>query len=167
MYVHIHMYCKCCHCGCDRSLWAVFGDFTTCIPTSDGLPVPFLSTSRAVDDHYQLVPYFLTIGADALKKGTSAMIPLAKHESFIDKVHTIYADVHGYLLCATSVCGCVCMHARLCIVSYIHVCVEVGVCMRARMCIVSYIHVCVEVGVCMRACVCIVSYIHVCVLYPI
>ena len=95
---------------------------------------PFLSTSRAVDDHYQLVPYFLTIGADALKKGTSAMIPLAKHESFIDKVYTINADVHGYLLCATFVCGgcggvhvcaygyCI-VHTSVCGCGGVHVCV--------------------------------------------
>jgi alpha-glucosidase (family GH31 glycosyl hydrolase) len=54
---------------------------------------------KLVDDHYKLVPYFLTIGADALKKGTSAMTPLAKHESFIEKaIDLFHPDTYNYLL---------------------------------------------------------------------
>ena len=91
VYANIHSYCECCHH--DVGVMVAYGQCLVILPlvfppVKDYL-FPFLSTSRAVDDHYQLIPYFLTIGADALKKGTSAMIPLAKHESFIDKVHTI------------------------------------------------------------------------------
>lgn len=41
---------------------------------------------RFVDAHYQLVPYFLTTGSEALETNTSSITPLAKHENFINKV---------------------------------------------------------------------------------
>ena len=42
--------------------------------------------ARYEDMHSQLVPYFLTVGSYAYDHGTSALHPLAKHESWIDKV---------------------------------------------------------------------------------
>ena len=44
------------------------------------------SCIRFVDVHYQLIPYFLTTGSRALESNTSAILPLAKHDSFIEKV---------------------------------------------------------------------------------
>jgi len=41
---------------------------------------------RFVDAHYQLVPYFLTTGSEALETNTSSITPLAKHDNFINKV---------------------------------------------------------------------------------
>lgn len=43
---------------------------------------------RFVDVHYQLVPYLLTTGSHAMDSNTSSITPLAKHNSFIEKVHT-------------------------------------------------------------------------------
>lgn len=41
---------------------------------------------RFVDAHYQLVPYFLTTGSEALETNTSSITPLANHDNFIHKV---------------------------------------------------------------------------------
>ena len=41
---------------------------------------------RFVDAHYQLVPYFLTTGSEALETNTSSITPLANHDNFINKV---------------------------------------------------------------------------------
>ena len=43
---------------------------------------------RFEDIHSQLVPYLLTIGSFALEHGTSAIRPLAKHDSWLNKVRT-------------------------------------------------------------------------------
>ena len=48
----------------------------------------FVLAARFEDIHRQLVPYFLTIGSFAIEHGTSAIRPLAKHDSWPDKVRT-------------------------------------------------------------------------------
>nr|WNS50071.1 alpha-glucosidase [Halisarca dujardinii] len=54
---------------------------------------------KLVDDHYQLIPYFLTIGSEALRKGTSSIHPLAKHDSFINKaIDLFHPSTFNYLL---------------------------------------------------------------------
>lgn len=48
--------------------------------------IVYLYIYRFVDVHYQLVPYLLTTGSEAYENGRSSLSPLAKHDSFIDKV---------------------------------------------------------------------------------
>lgn len=45
--------------------------------------------------HYQLVPYLLTTGSEAYENGRSSLSPLAKHDSFIDKVITLGVSLAG------------------------------------------------------------------------
>ena len=56
---------------------------------SQNCPVIFSIICRFVDTHYQLVPYLLTTGAEALEANSSSITPLASHESFVDKVSII------------------------------------------------------------------------------
>ena len=44
---------------------------------------------RFVTAHYELVPYLLTTGTEAYEQGVSSITPLARHQSFIDKVSYI------------------------------------------------------------------------------
>ncbi len=48
--------------------------------------------------HYALIPYFLSVGAAALEAGTSSLVPLAKHDSFIDR---LIDDFHPSTYCFT------------------------------------------------------------------
>jgi hypothetical protein len=41
---------------------------------------------KFVDIHYQLVPYLLTTGSRAIETGISSIMPVAKHDSFIEKL---------------------------------------------------------------------------------
>lgn len=42
--------------------------------------------NRFVTAHYEIVPYLLTTGTEAFEKRVSSITPLAKHQSFIDKI---------------------------------------------------------------------------------
>ena len=82
---------------------------------------------RFVDVHYQLVPYLLTTGSHAMETNTSSITPLAKHNSFIEKVHTcrrrvnhvckrywMYIfKVHNPLHTNSCTLGCVCIMANV------------------------------------------------------
>ena len=71
-----------------------------------------ISIYRFVDTHYQLVDYLLTTGTEAFETNTSSITPLAKHSSFIDKVHALmahkcaFSDVitYPYQCCVKSKC---------------------------------------------------------------
>ena len=52
------------------------------------LMLPARAAARFEDIHSQLVPYFLTIGSFAYEHGTSTIRPLAKHDSWLNKVRT-------------------------------------------------------------------------------
>ena len=52
---------------------------------------------RFVDVHYQLVPYLLTTGSNAMETGTSSITPLAKHENFIEKVGRAYYHLYVHI----------------------------------------------------------------------
>ena len=77
---------------------------------------------RFEDIHSQLVPYLLTIGSFALEHGTSAIRPLAKHDSWLNKVRTTETlklrcpCVDGQLLGAmyNSVCKVYCIAYAVC-----------------------------------------------------
>ena len=55
-----------------------------CVLMLSALP----AAARFEDIHSQLVPYLLTIGSYAYEHGTSAVRPLAKHDSWLSKVRT-------------------------------------------------------------------------------
>lgn len=43
-----------------------------------------------VDIHYKMAAYLLSFGTTALETNTSTIIPLAPHQSFIDKVYPLF-----------------------------------------------------------------------------
>jgi alpha-glucosidase (family GH31 glycosyl hydrolase) len=54
---------------------------------------------KFVDVHYQLVPYLLTTGSHAMDTNTSSITPLAKHNSFIEKlIDDFKPSTYNYLL---------------------------------------------------------------------
>ena len=52
--------------------------------------VLMIQSYRFVDVHYQLVPYLLTTGSHAMETKSSSITPLAKHDSFLEKVSNLY-----------------------------------------------------------------------------
>ena len=63
-------------------------------------PAPVTDIYRLyVNIHYQLVPYLLTTGSDALENNRSSLTPLAKHESYIDRLVDLFEPAtYAYLL---------------------------------------------------------------------
>ena len=53
--------------------------------TQDASWLSLVSGRKFVNVHYSLVPYFLTVGSEAMETGTSSLNPLAPHETFIEK----------------------------------------------------------------------------------
>ena len=68
----------------------------------------FLITARAISSnairrfvsiHYALVPYLLSTGSSALESNSSSILPLAKHDSFIDKlIDDFHPATYDYML---------------------------------------------------------------------